>query len=438
MREMRLAAALVVYFGLAGGPSEGQTVFERGRVDEATAVRAADHLYGVLWDAILSAGGRPADQAVHLVIGFSTGHFADDPLQAEATRLTARHLADRLLVPGDTVSVFAWELGIWDHSIESTWGIRVRDSSVSVTNIVTDMMPLGPAKGSEGGHDTELAIVEAFARLGQEANAVVVLLTNSAASVRGRPYQSLIGPNDPRYLRSIARAYRAPSVNRAGASAVLDFQVELPDGRRINRTAEAIVVVSKPFSGPSLSTPRPDRVSRAPEQSAGGAQNEAAAREDGTGRTTGSGSGWWGLIVLVTIVLVTIVVYLLWSHLKGGQLALRVNGEYVETQGTEPGQALRRFVGEGFGTTDGRTIILRSMPGEEVLKLVYLGRGKGFRLEKSPQVTQWSVNGVPVNGDRYVLGSPNKYEVEVRTRVNTNGVPEDRTCKVTLELAKKE
>lgn len=423
MRGMRLAAALVVYFGLAGGLADGQTVDERGRVDEATAIRAADHLYGVLRDAILSAGGRPADQAVHLVIGFSTGHFADDPLQAEAARLTARHLADRLLVPGDIVSVFAWELGIWDHSAEGTWGVQVRDSSVSFINRVTDMMPLGPAKGSEGGHDTELAIVEAFDRLGHEGNVVIVLLTNYAASVRGRPDQALIGPNDPRYLESMARAYRAPSVNRAGASAVLDFQVELPDGRRVNRTAEAIVVVSKPFSGPSLSTPRPDRVSRTAEQSPAVDQNEG---------------GGWVVGVILGLLALGIVGYVWWTLQKARKLVLRVNEQYVETNDTEPGQTLRRFVGEDFGTTDDRTIVLRSMPGDEFLKLVCLGRGKGFRLEKTPEVTEWSVNGVPVNGDRYVLSSPNTYEVEVRTRVNTSGVPEDRKCKVTLELAQKE
>ncbi|RMG25364.1 MAG: hypothetical protein D6724_04275, partial [Armatimonadetes bacterium] len=302
MRGMRVLATSAIALALMT-TIVGQSTEERGRIDPQSAERAADSVYDLIRSTVEKAGGDLSRDSIHLVFGFSTGHFAKDPLRAEAARMTAQNLADRLLVVGDKFSVFAWEMDLWEHTLEPHWGVEVTSNGPEVVTTFSNVLPLSPMKGSVGGHDTEHAIVEALDRLSGDGNVVLVLLTNDAASVVGRAGQRLIGSNDPRYREWMGRVERAPSVNEGGASIVLNYTAYLPTGGAVERTVEAIVLARKPFVAAPLSEPRPDRVIRTaaaePEPEPAPAEPEPVPEREAHGS---SGSGWLpilgGLIVL--------------------------------------------------------------------------------------------------------------------------------------------
>lgn len=435
MSGVRLAAPMALSLLLGLGMVIAQTVEERGRVDESTAAQAADELYAVVREAIAAAGGDLERQTVHLAVGFSTGHFGTDPLQAEGTRLTARFLADRLLVPGDRVSIFAWELGIWEHTPQNTWGISVEDLSTSVVQQITDALPLSAAKNSSGGHDTELTIVQALDRLSSENNVVLVLLTNSVASVKGHGDQVLIGQNDPRFQDWLSRVYRAPAVNRAGASSVLTYRVELPDGRNVNRTAEAIVLVSNPFKGSQLANPRPDRVVRSDEPpEPKPPPNQPPDSQASPNAHAGQGSSWVPWVIGIAGIAGIGAVVWWWRYRTQQTLGLKVDDRYVEVEGKGQNQAVLKIAGEGAGIHDAH--ILYGMPPEEFFQIKYLGP-RGYSIQKQGSVKTWRVNGEPVHGNDFCIKSEDKYEVDFEVEVEEAGVPRKKTHKLTIEATAK-
>lgn len=431
MSGMRLAAPVAVCLLVGIGTATAQTAEERGRVDESSAARAADELYAVVREAVGAAGGDLTRESVHLAVGFSTGHFGTDPLQAEGARLTARLLADRLLVPGDRVSIFAWELGIWDHASQNTWGLGVDDLSNSIVRRIMDILPLSAVRQSPGGHDTELAIVQALDRLSSENNVVLVLLTNSAASVKGQPDQVLIGQNDPRYRDWLARVHRAPGVNRAGASCILTYRVELPDGRIVGRTAEAIVVVSNPFSGTPLAEPRPDRVVRTAEPSAPEAPSESPPKTQPESSSPPS----WLATMIALVIGIAFVVGIAVAFLRRARegLTLIVEDRYVESGGKE-GQGVLRITGDGAGVEG--ALLRPGMPPVELFQIKCLEPRK-LQVKRTDDVKSWRVNRMPVQGSEYRISEEGTYEIEYEVQINEHGVPTSKTDKLKIEAQRR-
>ena len=95
--------------------------------DPSSALNALD-------DAVKKNGGDLDTHTVRLAVGFATGAFGRDPVAQRAMSDVGEQFLDRLLRPGDRVSLFGFEKqpgpAIWDQSfdtgradpIAATWG----------------------------------------------------------------------------------------------------------------------------------------------------------------------------------------------------------------------------------------------------------------------------------------------------------------------------
>ncbi|HEY6072057.1 MAG TPA: hypothetical protein VIV15_01400 [Anaerolineales bacterium] len=252
--------ASVALVGLIAGCSRLQ-----GEVKIAPdTIRAASNaIIAVLDDAVKSAGGDLENQHLHLVVAFSTGHFPTDPARAAAARAIASDIVYRYLVRDDKVSAYAWEMELWEYSRSRENPIQIPEDAGREKVKLQDLWPVTARAESRPGHDTERAIVQIAGQLETETDAIILLLTNNAASV-APPGGSVIGENDPEYLSVLERWTRLPAVTRTGASMELTFAVIGPTGRA-DRTLDAVIVVPKQFAAQPLDpAPRSVRVSEEP------------------------------------------------------------------------------------------------------------------------------------------------------------------------------
>lgn len=221
------------------------------RVDDASIQQAARTLVEAIRSAVGQAGGDPERHHIHLVFAFSTGHFNRDPLGAQAAREIAWLVVKDLLVQGDRVSVFAWEMSLWDHLQGKPNSLILNGSDEQSKLPVKDLFPYTVQDGSLGGHDTERAIVEITQRLGDARDAVIVLLTNDAQSVAPEGQQT-IGADNPEYQATLQQWTRLPQVNESGASLVLPFKVVRIDRSTAGRKLDIVMVVPQTFSSTAL------------------------------------------------------------------------------------------------------------------------------------------------------------------------------------------
>src|SRR2546421_730733 len=113
---------------LLGTPSNGvvaATGSGADTVDAETVDRSASALQHAIEDAVQKAGGNLELQHLHLVLGFSTGHFPKDPLAAGAARRIASDLVQNLLIQDDRLSAYAWEFGLWSYPASGTNPVQV-------------------------------------------------------------------------------------------------------------------------------------------------------------------------------------------------------------------------------------------------------------------------------------------------------------------------
>lgn len=248
---MRLLLSVLLLTLVFAAPSLVAQTARQDRVDDASIQQAARTLTESIRSAVTQAGGDPERQHVHLVFAFSTGHFNKDPLGAQAAREIAWLVVKDLLVPGDRVSVFAWEMSLWDHLQGKPNSLILSGSDEQSKLPVKDLFPYTVQDGSLGGHDTERAIVEITQRLGDVRDAVIVLLTNDAQSVAPEGQQT-IGADNPEYQATLQQWTRLPQVNESGASLVLPFKVIRVDDSISDRKLDVVTLLSQPFSGASI------------------------------------------------------------------------------------------------------------------------------------------------------------------------------------------
>lgn len=258
------------------------------KLDCQTVTQAAKQLRQVILGTIPELD----TQHIHLAVGFSTGYFAQDPLGAEAARCVASDLVDNLLLKDDQLSVYAWETGLWDSPGTTGNPTTVPSDTVLGKRKLHDLWPLTPKAGSRGGHDTEQAIVSIVDKLGASSDTVVVLITNTAASIDTN-WTRVIGQNSSAYLAALVHWRRMPQVNKSGASVILPFTVILPDGRRVARGLDAVLLVPRVFSSRVL-----DGASRS-QRLAGGQSAKVPAQANKSARS----SGWWPALSVATLLL---------------------------------------------------------------------------------------------------------------------------------------
>ncbi len=163
---------------------------------------------------VAASGGNWDKDRYHFYIGFSTGHFGQDPVHAIAMRRVAFSLMNNSLAVGDRVTPIAWEM--------TTWNVG---PSVSLTNDpasraeFVNRVPYAPHAGSQGGHDIERVLYETITKSipPEEAHsAVVLLLTNSNASQSPTGERaSLFGADNPQLTQALqAGGFRLPLVRK--------------------------------------------------------------------------------------------------------------------------------------------------------------------------------------------------------------------------------
>lgn len=218
---------------------------QRLRLDEQSLAAAYPLLRTAVLDAIRASGGDPETQHIHWVFGFSTGHFAKDPTAAEAKRHLASKLLSELAIPGDRVSTFAWEMDVWDHSDGTPRTMIVRSQQDILS--FHELLPRTPRQGTIGGHDTERAFTEVVQMIGNPQDAILILMTPTAASIAA-PGTKVWGQNHPSYLAALKNWVRITNTS-TGASVELPFRVIKDQGEVVDRRFEILIFVPRRFAG---------------------------------------------------------------------------------------------------------------------------------------------------------------------------------------------
>jgi hypothetical protein len=242
-RYVLLACTLLLI--MAG---HSQRELKQPQVDKESLAQEPSALAGLIREEIRNRGGDPDKQQVHWVFGFSTGHFALDPTAAEAARYLAHKLVEKLAKVGDSVSAYAWEMNVWNHLPGRSRTVSIQAKTPQ--SAISELWPRTPRQDTTGGHDTEKAIVEITRELSRAQNAVIILITPTAASVAAANTK-VLGQNDPGYQNVLSRWDRvqgpaAPS----GASKQIQYRVIKPSKEIVNRTMDVIILIPKKFAGP--------------------------------------------------------------------------------------------------------------------------------------------------------------------------------------------
>ena len=183
---------------LLPGAAQAQGVKGKTELDRASLKPGIDRLLSSVNQAVTVAGGDLERQNAHWVLAFSTGHFKSDPLGAQAAREVASQFVARQAVSGDRVTARAWELQPWTFRDASGLTQPIGSDIQGDKSGVDRLWPTTPAVGSLGGHDTERAAVAFTREFANLPDTVLILLTNTAASV-GASGSKLLGTNAPEY-----------------------------------------------------------------------------------------------------------------------------------------------------------------------------------------------------------------------------------------------
>lgn len=377
-------------------------------VEPISAQQAAMKLRDKLLEVILHAEGDPENQQIHLVVGFSTGHFSKDPLAAEASRMIAWSIVQDMLIEGDKVSCYAWETQVWDHAEPFNNPLTINSDLKQEKGTVKELFPLTTQQGSRGGHDTEQAIVEISSRLNTHSDAVIVLLTNTAASI-SIPGKKVIGANHPDYLSVLEQWNRLPSVNKSGASLELPYTIIDSSGKSLLRTLDAVVLVPKRFQGASLITgTRTERLSRP----------AISNSEPSPIKVRGIVPFLTLLAILFVVAIIGYFLVKMLSGLQGGWI-LEINGQKFDPFKVRNGEQICELVGEGFESIGEKSIVLNSIPPIRAIKFI--------RWRDRVEIQNVGMQTTTINGvysPDPILKRNENYKIELKGEYNQNsGLP---------------
>ncbi len=217
--------SLLLVFGVLAAPSPGRA--QQPDVQDYSRITQVPRAEIDAWlkQEVRQSGGDWSRNRYHLFVGFSTGHFGQDPVHAIAMRRVAFSIVNNSLAVGDRVTPIAWEMETWDTGSAVT---LTEDPATRAE--FANRVPYTPRSGSNGGHDIERALYETITKAvpAEEAgSAIVLLLTNSNASQAPTGEKArLFGANNPQLEEAIRKGkYRLPMVRKefrleAGSHAV--------------------------------------------------------------------------------------------------------------------------------------------------------------------------------------------------------------------------
>ena len=328
-------------------------------LDRSSVNVSADKLVKTVQQAVKDAGGDLERQSVQFVLAFSTGHYKTDPLGAQAARELATQFVDKLAVTGDQVTARTWELGLWPYRDDAGATVRIGSDMAADKLRAADLWPTTPAVGSVGGHDTERTAAELGQQFPNTAGNVLILLTNSAASV-GNTGSKLMGTNAPEYQTFLTHWNRV-SGTQDGATLGLPYVVKSPGGN-VQGDMEAVVFVPKTFTAAALSAPtRSERLKQVAAPSA----------------AQPSGGSAFPLVLLGLIVLGGLG-YLLSRVLRGGggrRSTLRVGDQAFSLSDAPQNRPFCVIAGPGYVSEDGVPVVpVQGFPPERVAELSRRGK----------------------------------------------------------------
>lgn len=298
------------------------------------------------------SGGDFERQKVQWVLALSTGHYGKDPQGAKAAREVALRLIKNLAAPGDSLTVRAWEMSLWDHLPAQARTKLIGSPDDLDADSVGPLLPTTPVQNTIGGHDTEKVIVDLAAEFPNAKDVVLLLITNTAASVAARG-TALIGSDAPQYLTTLQN-WRRVGGTKDGASAVVNYLVTLPSGTAAAKL-EVVLVVPQQFLGASFATSR----------------SEARSPTVATPAPT-TGGGALPLFLVIVAVVAGVALYLMRNSLFGGGASLQVQvaNESFDLKGISRGQTICTLVGSGFqGETSGNLVRIQNAPNVEIARL---------------------------------------------------------------------
>ena len=291
-----------------------------------------------LKEQVTKSGGTLDKERYHFVVGFSTGHYGSDPVQAIAMRRLAFSLLNNTFAAGDRVTPVAWELQLWDKGqpIDLTADPKSRAAFV-------DAVPYAPAEGSLGGHDTERALYDTLTQAvprGEAASTVVLLLTNTNQSQGPTGKRvTLFGANNRQLAEAIgAKGYRPPvrhSFNAQSTTGNVNIDVTALFPKALKPLAGAPTSARYPTFPVSTWQPAADRPAEtdalpnlASSGGGGGASGGGSPTNGGGGGSATTTAGTtepekkgdfpWPL-VLLGLVVVAVVIYLLTRKKPDGE-----------------------------------------------------------------------------------------------------------------------
>lgn len=385
-RVGRLGTVCTLLALIAANLSFAQVVAGESVLAGASVVEVADELEQLIVEGVSSNGGDLQTQHVHWVFAFSTGHFPVEPLRAQAARETAIELLRRFAVPGDKVSAYAFEMDVWQHPGMTANPISLPADGREAIEAVSRIFPLTAVAGSLGGHDTELSLANIVDQVGSVNDVVLVVFTNRAASVTTDPAtRPLIGENSAQYQGFVAQMWRAPAVNRSGASVEGSYEIVRANGTRVQNSLDIVVAVGRSFAGEPLAVRRDE--ARVGYVSPPVADQAATVAETTVVETTPAATGVPGMVwVLVILSIAGVVFYLI----RSGKLGLpstdpniTVDGTVFSLPASKNGLVCRvvtkNYRGDPGEADSDRTLFLRSAPiGEEVVGRLVSTNGRLF------------------------------------------------------------
>ena len=378
----------------------GQAPIAESVLDAGSVERSVEALYALVEAEVRASGGDPDSQHMHWVFAFSTGHFALDPIRAQAARATALGLLERSAAPGDLVSVYAFEMDVWPHVGAAANPLTLPGDAVAAQRSIATMLPLTTQAGSQGGHDTERALVEIAAEVEDAAGPVIIMFTNRAASLTtdaaARP---LLGEDAAGYRAVLREWRRAPSRNRSGASYEAVYEVARATGERVVTTVDVVLLVPRSFVAAALPAQRAELALGAlaeapatqPPPSA-----DAVTPNDGVTPLVAAIAAAVGLVGLAVATQRRRVAQIG----RGGARIVTIQGSQIPLDGVRSGAVVCRVVARGFpeddeSTDHAPTIVHDEVPyGEEPLGRIVWQRGGLAWKDAAFNATRW--RGLPV------------------------------------------
>lgn len=355
-------------------------------LDPQSIIDDSNELIERIRQEINESGGDLNTQQVQWVFALSTGHYGKDPQGARAAREVAQYLVRELASPKDSVTVRAWEMTLWDHLSSDNRRKILDDPADLEPQALGRLWPTTPVKDSKGGHDTERVIVDLVAELGKSQDAILILITNTAASVAAKGTK-LIGTNASPYLK-ILEDWRRVEGDKDGATQRVKYLV-VAAGKSTTSRLEVVVVLPKIFNAPNF----PDggtrdslRMGSVPVQE-GQAEKPPLAEEAAVSEETSEvafednkPSGF--PIFFVALLLIGGIAFVV-LRLRGGGFSLAgtkylmsVEDYRFSLSEFSTGQTICTLVGGGYqGDVLGEKVVIKKAPSVEIARIVREKRG---------------------------------------------------------------